>query len=96
MVKIEGFHGTVKTSMTQAAGKKRTKKSSRSSTSDTVQVSEASALRERAKVLLANMPEARLDRIESIRDSLEKGTYVIDERRMAAQIVANALSERPW
>ncbi|RMH51141.1 MAG: flagellar biosynthesis anti-sigma factor FlgM [Zetaproteobacteria bacterium] len=63
---------------------------------DQVKVADAASLHERARVLLADLPEVRLERIEQIRDALEQGTFEIDERRVAARIVRNALAERSW
>ena len=82
---------------TSSAGK-RSKSSSSSSRSggDSVQVSDSASLREKAKTMLAEMSEVRMDRIEEIRDALEKGTYQSDSRKIASQIVCNALAEHPW
>ena len=61
-----------------------------------VEVSNASALRERASVMLADMPEVRMERIEEIRDALESGKFTFDSREVATQIVRNALAEHSW
>jgi flagellar biosynthesis anti-sigma factor FlgM len=64
--------------------------------SDSVQVSDAAGLRERAKVMLSDMPDVRLDKIEEIRESLEQGTYQMDSKAVSTFIVRNALSEHSW
>jgi len=63
---------------------------------DSVQVSDAAGLREKAHAMLADMTEVRMERIESIRGALEKGTFTSDSRKVAVQIVTNALAEHPW
>jgi len=42
------------------------------------------------------MPEVRLERIEEIRDAIERGEYGVDARKVAARIVINALAEHAW
>ncbi len=68
----------------------------KSSQSDHVKVSDAAGLRERAKVMLSDMPEVRLDEIEGIRNALEQGTYAMNPKAVASHIVRNALSEHAW
>ena len=63
---------------------------------DRVQISDASGLRARAKLLIAEMPDVRLDMIENIRASIEQGTYQMNSWAISAYIVRNALSERAW
>jgi len=63
---------------------------------DSVQVTDSASLREKAQVMLADISPVRMERIEEIRDALEKGTYSQDSRKVATQIVANALAEHPW
>jgi len=63
---------------------------------DRVKVADAASLHERAKVMLADMPDVRLDRIEEIRDALEKGSFELNEKKVAVRIVRNALVERTW
>lgn len=61
-----------------------------------VEVSDAAALRERAHVMMADMPEVRMERIEAIRDVLESGKFTFDSKEVATQIVRNALAEHSW
>ncbi len=63
---------------------------------DSVKVSDAASLREKALVMLGDMSAVRMDRIEEIRDALESGSFQSDSRKVAAQIVSNALAEHPW
>lgn len=93
MIRIGGPNRPSGTSSTRSPGKKR-KPSSPASTQ--VQVGDATALREKAKLMFAEMPEVRLERIEEIRDALERGTYHVESKQVAAHIVANALAEQPW
>jgi len=63
---------------------------------DRVKVADAASLHERAQVMLADMPEVRLERIEGIRDALEQGNFQMNEKEVAVRIVRNALVERVW
>ncbi len=77
-------------------GKGAAGKTKGGSARDRVKVADAASLHERAKVMLADMPEVRLERIEEIRDALEKETFSINEHKVATRIVRNALAERTW
>jgi len=97
MVRISGPNRPSGVSSAKAGGRKRTASSSTSTgVSDRVQVADATALREKAKIMLADMPDVRLERIEEIRDALEQGQYEVDNRKVAARIIINALTERLW
>ena len=63
---------------------------------DSVKVSDAASLREKAQVMLGDMSSVRMERIEAIRDALESGKFQSDSRKVATQIVSNALAEHPW
>ena len=63
---------------------------------DSIKVSDAASLREKAMVMLSEMSDVRMDRIEEIRGALEEGSFKSDSRKVAAQIIGNALAERSW
>jgi len=96
MVRINGPDRSSQIAPARNTGKKRKSPSASASSGAQVQVADAAALREKANVMLADMPEVRMERIEEIRSALEKGTYKADSRKVAAHIIANALSERSW
>jgi len=52
--------------------------------------------REMAHVMVADMPDVRLERIEEIRDALESGTTNYSSKKVATQIVRNAMAEHSW
>lgn len=87
-----GAAGSVQKS---ASSRKKNKASSKKG-SDRIQVSDAETLREMAHTMMADMPDVRLDKIEGIRDALEKGTFQCNSKKVATQIVRNALAERTW
>ena len=95
MVRIDKPTGVSVPASIGSAGKKRSSKSG-SSSSTKIHINDAAALREKAKVMLADISEVRMERIEEIRDALESGNYQIDEQEIAVQIVSNALGEQPW
>jgi len=63
---------------------------------DSIKVSDASSLREKALTMLGDMSAVRMERIEEIRGALEEGNFNMDSRKVASQIVGNALAERSW
>lgn len=79
-------------------GKREKKAASSKSASrgDRVRVADAAGLREKAKAMLADLPDVRLERIEEIRDALERGQYHVAGEKVARRIIANALAEHPW
>jgi flagellar biosynthesis anti-sigma factor FlgM len=95
MVRISGTRRPGSISTTKKSGGKSAAKSGGSG-GETVQVADAASLREKAQVMLANLPEVRLDRIEEIRSSIERGEYEVSGKKVASRIVLNALAERPW
>ncbi|MDX8387690.1 MAG: flagellar biosynthesis anti-sigma factor FlgM [Ghiorsea sp.] len=96
MVRISGSSPSSPMSSSSAGKGKGKASTSKRGGTDSVHVSDAAGLRERAKVLLADMPDVRLDKIEEIRDSLEQGTYQMDSKAVSTFIVRNALSEHSW
>jgi len=78
------------------ASKGKGKSAASSRGGDSVKVSDAATLREKAQVMLGDMSAVRMDRIEEIRDALESGKFQSDSRKVATQIVSNALAEHPW
>lgn len=96
MVRIDKATGVATPSSVGSAGKKRASKSGSTSKGGQIHVNDASALREKAKVMLSDISDVRLERIEEIRDALESGSYEVKEQDIAVQIVINALGEKPW
>lgn len=94
MVRISGPSRPGNISSAKKAGRKSAAKAGGSG--ETVQVADAASLREKAQVMLANLPEVRLDRIEEIRSRIERGEYEVSGKEVASRIVLNALAERPW
>jgi len=94
MVRISGI-GTAGSVQKSTSSRKKSKASSKKST-DKVHVSDAETLREMAHTMMADMPDVRLEKIEGIRDALEKGTFQCNSKKVATQIVRNALAERIW
>ncbi len=78
------------------ASKGKSKAASNGRAGDSIKVSDATSLREKALEMLGDMSAVRLERIEEIRDALESGSFKSDSRKVASQIVNNALAEHPW
>jgi len=96
MVRISGLGPSSGVGAAKKGAKKKAKASGSSKGGGQVKVADATGLREKAKAMLADMPEVRMEQIESIRDALERGEYHVDGERVAERIIANALAERPW
>jgi len=99
MVRISGSGATGAIQKANKAGGDKAKGASsgkKSSGGDRVQVSDAATLREMAHVMMADMPDVRLERIEEIRDALESGTANYSSEKVATQIVRNAMAEHSW
>jgi flagellar biosynthesis anti-sigma factor FlgM len=80
----------------KGAAKNKAKPVASGASGDSVQVADSASLRHKASVMLAEMPTVRLDRIEEIRDAIDRGAFKSDSRKVAVQIVCNALAERSW
>jgi len=97
MVQISGLRQPSTPLQSSKGGRgKATGKAKGGRARDRVKVADAASLHERAKVMLTDMPEVRLERIEGIRDALEKGSFKMNEKEVAVRIVRNALVERVW
>jgi len=97
MVRINGLGPAASPLQSSRGGKGKSAGKARGGRArDKVKVADAASLHERARVMLADLPEVRLERIEEIRDALERGTFQLNERKVAARIVRNALVERTW
>jgi len=83
----------IQTSGKASKGKGKTSSAGRGG--DSVKVSDAASLREKAQVMLGDMSAVRLERIEEIRGALESGSFKSDNRKVASRIVSNALAEYP-
>ncbi len=96
MVRISGVGSLGSVGKASGSRKKGKTSTQGSSKKDRIQISDAESLRTQAKAMIADMPDVRLERIEGIRDALEAGTFRYDSKKIAAQIVRNALAERAW
>ncbi len=87
--------GIAKVSSTSGKKASRSKQQS-ASASIKVSVGNSAELREKALSMYADISAVRVDEIEAIRDRIARGDYHVDERKIAAKIVSNALLERSW
>ncbi len=61
-----------------------------------VEVPNAAVPNKRIYMIMADMPEVWMERVEEIRDALASGRFSFDSREVATRIVRNALAEHPW
>jgi len=94
---MQGIKGVQRPQSIKTGGAAKSKKKATVSMGgETVHLANAESLREQAKIMLADMPEVRLQRIEEIRNALEQGNYHLEGKKVARRIVINALAEGPW
>ncbi|MFQ5355963.1 MAG: flagellar biosynthesis anti-sigma factor FlgM [Mariprofundaceae bacterium] len=96
MVRIEKSGSPAAAGPTGSTKRKQSSKSKSASSGGKVSVADATSLREKAKIMLSDTPDVRIKRVEEIRNALEEGSYEINEQNVAAHIVINALTEKPW
>ncbi len=92
-MRINGPSGSSPVQRSGATAKKGKGKAAGKSGGDSVKISDASSLREKAMAMLDDVSPARLERIEEIRDALEDGSFKSDSQKVATRIVSNAISE---
>jgi len=95
-MRINSTGGATSIQKSGSASKGKGKSGASSRGGDSVKVSDAATLREKAQLMLGDMSAVRMDRIEEIRDALESGRFRSDSRKVASQIISNALAEHPW
>ncbi|MBL4775943.1 MAG: flagellar biosynthesis anti-sigma factor FlgM [Mariprofundus sp.] len=95
-MRINSSRGSTGVQSSASASKGKGKGKAAGSGGDSVKVSDAAGLREKALTMLSDMSAVRMERIEEIRGALEEGSFKSDSRKIAKQIVSNALAERSW
>jgi len=95
-MRINSTSGSAGVQSSGSASKGKGKGKASGAGGDSVKVTDAASLREKAMTMLGEMSTVRMDRIEEIRGALEEGRFKSDSHKVAAQIVSNALAERSW
>jgi len=95
-MRINSTSGSVGVQHSGSASKGKGKGKASGSGGDSVKVTDAASLREKAMTMLSEMSDVRMERIEEIRGALEEGSFKSDSHKVASQIVSNALAERSW
>jgi len=95
-MRINSTSGSAGVQSSGNASKGKGKGKASGSGGDSVKVTDAASLREKAMTMLSEMSDVRMERIEEIRGALEEGSFKSDSHKVATQIVSNALAERSW
>ncbi len=95
-MRINSTSGSTGVQSSGSASKGKGKGKASASGGDSVKVTDAASLREKAMTMLGEMSSVRIDRIEEIRGALEEGSFKSNSHKVATQIVSNALAERSW
>ncbi|MDX8390307.1 MAG: flagellar biosynthesis anti-sigma factor FlgM [Mariprofundaceae bacterium] len=96
MVRISGSSASRAVEVSGKRVRSNGKAKGASKSKEQVHVADSAALRQKAHVMLAGMPEVRLEEVDAIRNALARGEYHIDSQAVSARIVSNALAERSW
>jgi negative regulator of flagellin synthesis FlgM len=61
---------------------------------DVIQLSPQAKLMQKAAQAVAETPEVRPEKVLALKDSVEQGTYEVDSKQVANQLITEMLSEK--
>jgi len=98
-MKLTGIFSPVKTEKVQ---EKRTESvaaakvdSAKSGATDRVQLSAGSLEVQKAKDIIDQTPEIRMDKVQALKDQLARGEYTVDPHKLVGKMLASLLSDNP-
>lgn len=62
---------------------------------DRVDLSAGSLDMQKAKSIIAQTPEIRMDKVQALQDQIARGEYTVDPHRLADTMMASLLSDNP-
>lgn len=94
-MKISDFVPQIKTDnkVQKAKAKPSTDAVGASSGSDRVQLSASSVDVQKMKMIIQDTPAVRMDRVQALKEQIERGEYQVDPYRVADKMLMNLLSE---
>ncbi len=95
-MKIGDFIPQIKTDnkIGKTKGAKRAESSSTASlVGDRVEISAGSLDVQKMKGIIQNTPDLRMDRVQALKEQIERGDYEVDPYRVADKMLMNLLSE---
>ena len=94
-MKISDFVPQIKTDnrVQKAREKTATSPTVSSCESDRVQLSASSIDVQKMKMIIQETPSVRMDRVQALKEQIERGEYQVDPYRVADKMLMNLLSE---
>lgn len=62
---------------------------------DRVELSAGSLEVQKAKNIIEQVPEVRMDKVQALQDQIARGEYTVDPHRLADTMIASLLSDNP-
>jgi negative regulator of flagellin synthesis FlgM len=99
-MKITDIQGTgvsqLQSEQTAAVGSRtgKTSAASPSTGADNIVVSDQARLMQRAAEVIGQTPDVRQDKVDSLQQAVNQGTYSADTQKVANSMIANMLMER--
>lgn len=72
-----------------------TKEKATAGAADRVELSAGSLDMQKAKNIIAQTPEIRMDKVQALQDQIARGEYTVDPHRLADTMISSLLSENP-
>ena len=93
-MKISNFVPQIKTdSKVQKTTPKTESSPSQATSGDQVQLSSSSVDVQKMKSIIQETPSVRMDRVQALKEQIERGEYQVDPYRVADKMLMNLLSE---
>lgn len=100
-MKLTGIFPPIKTDKTEKVQVKKSEDSAASSSraengsapTDRVVLSAGSLEVQKAKDILAQTPDVRVDKVQALKEEIARGAYQVDPHRLADKMMDNLLSE---
>ncbi len=95
-MKISDFIPQIKTNKvqkTKAAPPADVSAAQSASGTDRVEISASSLDVQKMKGIIQNTPDVRMDRVQALKEQIERGEYEVDPYRVADKMLMNLLSE---
>ena len=97
-MKITDIQGTgvnqLQNSEQTTAVETRTQKTEATQNADNIQLSQRARLMQKASKVIAETPDVRQERVDSLREAVDQGSYPVDPQKVANSMIANLLMER--
>lgn len=98
-MKLTGISPSIKTEKVQSKKSESVSVSKaekvKAGAADRVELSAGSMEVQKAKNIIEQTPEVRMDKVQALQDQIARGEYTVDPHRLADTMMASLLSENP-